>query len=195
MYLSTTSLVVIDGRRYDFEFAGVTPSHRHTVTVHTKVESRLSVTRVYKKYPLFNSTSKVNNSYNRISTTYFYTLTPPQIPINYNPLFINKFLQGSTPWPLTRLPNCPCAGRATENQKPPLLVVSTYSFSLSLVSGCKNILPVQETSQDLTSSYLLLGGTTRRVPPRYDRDHRCSLVRRGEFLHQLYMEKAYVPRG
>lgn len=81
---------------------------------------------------------------------------------------------------------CPCAGRATENQKPPLLVASTFSLFLSLVSGCKNILPVQETSQDLTSSYLLLGGYLLDTIEII-----CfSLVRRGEFLHQLYMLKA-----
>lgn len=99
-----------------------------------------------------------------------------------------------TSYPSTELPLC---GERT--RKPPS---SKYLLFLSLVSGCKNILPVQETSQDLT--YLLL--TTRRYYKEvllggYLLDTIeiiCrSLVRRGEFLHQLYMEKAYVyvPRG
>lgn len=54
---------------------------------------------------------------------------------------------------------CPCAGREPQNPPPPS---SKYLLFLSLVSGCKNILPVQETSQDLTYLLLLLGGTTRR---------------------------------
>lgn len=121
MYLLPHYIVVIDGRRYDFEFAGITPSHRHTVTVYTKVESRLSATRVYKKYPLFNSTSKVDNFYNRISTTYFYRylLTAPQIPVNYNPLFINKIpprIHPMTSYPSTELPLC---GESNRKQNPP----------------------------------------------------------------------------
>lgn len=99
-----------------------------------------------------------------------------------------------TSYPSTELPLCGESNRKPKTPPPS----SKYLLFLSLVSGCKNILPVQETSKILppltTRRYykeVLLGGY------RYDRDHRCSLVRRGEFLHQLYMLKVYVyvPRG
>lgn len=63
-----------------------------------------------------------------------------------------------TSYPSTELPLCGESNRKPKTPPPS----SKYLLFLSLVSGCKNILPVQETSQDLTSSYLLLGGTIRR---------------------------------
>lgn len=181
---------MIDGRRYDFEFAGVTPSHRHTVTVYTKVESRLSVTRVYKNPPYSTLQARSTTStigYLQYRTSFFYTLTPPQIPKNYNPLFINKIpprIHPMTSYPSTELPLCGESNRKPKTPPPSskyLLFLSPSQVDAKIFFRSKK-----------PPKILLLGGTTRRVPPRYDRDHRFSLVRRGEFLHQLYMEKAYV---
>lgn len=80
MYLLPHYLVVIDGRRYDFEFAGVTPSHRHRLTVYTKVESRLSVIRIYKNPPYSTPQAKSTTStieYLQHRASFFYTSQQP----------------------------------------------------------------------------------------------------------------------